>query len=331
MWATFVFRRFPYTRPLGESLRSTMLSAGLSFGERVIAALPDLLTVLAIFALTRFVVKLSNLAFVAVEVGRVEIPWLSPEVAVPTRRIVASLLWLLGLVAAYPYFPGASSDAFKGISVFVGLMISLGSSGIMNQVMSGLTITYSRALRVGDFVKVGDVEGIVESLGVLSLKVKTIRHESITLPNALAISAATTNYSRYAEREGVMVSTSITIGYDTPWRQVEALLLLAAERTPGVRKEPRPVVRKTGLRDFYVEYTLLVCPEHPHQKVPVLHALHSHILDTFNEYGVQITSPNYEADPEGAKVVPKDRWYAAPAVPHAQPPDRLARPAEKER
>jgi small-conductance mechanosensitive channel len=314
MWITFVLRRFPYTRPWGESLRSAFLSALISLGERIMAALPDVVTVLVIFVLVRFVVRLSNYAFNAVEHGRVDLPWLSPEVAPPTKRIVAACLWAMGLVAAYPYFPGASSDAFKGISVFVGLMISLGSSGIMNQVMSGFTITYSRALRVGDFVRIGDLEGTVESLGALALKLKTGRREAITLPNALVVSSPTTNYSRYAEREGVQISTAVTIGYDTPWRQVEALLLLAADRTPGVRKDVPPVVRQTGLGDFYVEYTLLVCPEQPHLRIPILHALHGHILDAFNEYGVQITSPNYEADPEGAKVVPKDNWYAAPAV-----------------
>ncbi len=314
MWVTFVLRRFPYTRPWGESLRSAFLSALLAVGERVIAALPDVATVLVIFILVRFVVRLSNYAFAAVEQGRVELSWLSPEVTPPTKHIVAAILWLMGLVAAYPYLPGASSDAFKGVSVFVGLMISLGSSGIMNQVMSGFTITYSRAVRVGDFVRIGDLEGTVESLGALALKLKTGRRESITLPNALVVSSPTTNYSRYADREGVQVSTSITIGYDTPWRQVEALLLLAAERTPGVRKDVPPVVRQTGLGDFYVQYTLLVCPERPHLRVPTLHALHGHILDAFNEYGVQITSPNYEADPDTTKVVPKDHWYAAPAV-----------------
>jgi small-conductance mechanosensitive channel len=199
--------------------------------------------------------------------------------------------------------------------VFVGLMISLGSSGIMNQMMSGLTITYSRALRKGDFVRIGEIEGTVAHLGVLSLKIKTLQREDVTIPNALAVSASTVNYSRFAEREGVEVSTSVTIGYDTPWRQVEALLILAAGRTPGVRKDLSPVVRQTALLDFYVQYTLLVCLEQPHLRVPILHALHANILDAFNEYGVQITSPNYEADPDGHKVVPRSRWFDAPAAP----------------
>ena len=324
-WLTFVLRRFPYTRPWGESLRTALVTTGLSFGRRLLDSLPDLLMVLAIVVITRFFVRLSNYLFDAVEHERVVVRGIYPEIAQPTRRIVAVLMWLLAIVLAYPYLPGSSSDAFKGVSVFIGVIVSLGSSGIMNQIMSGLTLTYSRALAVGDFVKVGEIEGTVEQLGFLSLKIKTERREAITIPNALVVSTSTINYSRFATREGVKVSTSVTIGYNTPWRQVEALLMLAASRTPGIRKEPPPVVRQTALLDFYVKYTVLVCLDQPRQRVPILHALHANILDAFNEYGVQITSPNYESDPNELKVVPKSQWYAAPAAPAAGPPSQAGR------
>ncbi len=193
-------------------------------------------------------------------------------------------------------------------------MVSLGSSGIINQVMSGLTITYSRALRKGDFVRIGDVEGTVTHLGLLSTKVKTPRREEMTIPNAFVSSNITTNYSRLHESEGVFVPTAVTIGYDVPWRQVHALLLLAAERTSGIRRQPPPAVRQSGLRDFYVEYTLLVSLDDPAMRPPVLDSLHANIQDAFNEFGVQIMSPNYEADPEGRKVVPREKWFEAPAV-----------------
>ncbi len=324
-WLTFVLRRFPYTRPWGESLRTALITTGLSFGRRLLDSLPDLLMVLAIVVITRFFVRLSNYLFDAVEHERVVVRGIYPEIAQPTRRIVAVLMWLLAIVLAYPYLPGSSSDAFKGVSVFIGVIVSLGSSGIMNQIMSGLTLTYSRALAVGDFVKVGEIEGTVEQLGFLSLKIKTERREAITIPNALVVSTSTINYSRFAAREGVKVSTSVTIGYNTPWRQVEALLMLAANRTPGIRKEPPPAVRQTALLDFYVKYTVLVCLDQPRQRVPILHALHANILDAFNEYGVQITSPNYESDPDELKVVPKSQWYAAPAAPAAGPPSQAGR------
>jgi small-conductance mechanosensitive channel len=193
------------------------------------------------------------------------------------------------------------------------LMISLGSSGIVNQVMSGFTITYSRALRLGDFVRIGDVEGTVTHLGTLSTKIKTERREEVTIPNAVVISQVMTNYSRFAESEGVLLPTTVTIGYDAPWRQVHALLLLAAERTPGIRQQPPPVVRQSKLDDFYVAYTLLMVPEEPHLRLVVLDRLHANIQDAFNEHGVQIMSPHYEMDPQAAKLVPRDRWNLPPA------------------
>jgi small-conductance mechanosensitive channel len=242
------------------------------------------------------------------------VPWLYPETAQPTRRLVATLLWLTGLVVAYPYLPGSDSEAFKGVSVFIGLMISLGSSSVVNQMMSGLTITYSRSLRIGDFAQIGDVEGTVMTIGPLSTKIKTVRREEVTIPNAVVVSNVTKNYSRFHEAEGVFFSTVVTIGYDTPWRQVHALLLLAAGRTDGIRKTPAPVVRQTALQDFYVQYTLLVSVEDPARRPAILDALHANIQDAFNEFDVQIMSPNYEADPEGRKTVPKAQWYAAPAA-----------------
>jgi small-conductance mechanosensitive channel len=312
-WLTFVLRQFPYTRPWGESLRSFLTNQLVFLGTQIVNGIPDLFTVFLILLFTRFVVRLAQVMFEGVEQGRLSLPYVYAETAQPTRRLVTTLIWVMGLVLAYPYLPGSNSDAFKGMSVFLGVVLSIGSSGIVNQMMSGLTITYSRAVRPGDWVKMGDVEGTVIQVGVLSIKVKTARREEVTIPNAVVMSQVTTNYSRFADTEGVFVPTSVTIGYDTPWRQVQALLLLAAERTPGVRRDPKPVVRQTALQDFYVQYVLLVCLDSPQQRFLTLDALHANIQDAFNEYGVQIMSPNYEADPEGRKVVPADQWYAAPA------------------
>jgi small-conductance mechanosensitive channel len=313
-WLTFVLRRFPDTRPWGESLRAYLTSGLAAFGLKIVEAIPDLVTVAIIIVITRFVIRICHQFFRAVEDGRVTVPWVYPETAAPTRRLVNGVLWLLALIASYPYLPGSESDAFKGVSVFVGLVLSLGSSGIVNQMMSGLTITYSRAVRPGDFVRIGDVEGTVLFLGALSTKVKTPRGEEVTIPNNVVVSNVTTNYSKLAVTEGVYVPTSITIGYDAPWRQVHALLHLAAERTPGILSEPKPAVRQTALQDFYVQYTLLVCLEQPQLRASTLSVLHANIQDAFNEYGVQIMSPNYEADPSDRKVVPRDQWYAAPAT-----------------
>ncbi len=311
-WLTFVLRRFPYTRPWGESMRAyffdTLSHLALGFAH----ALPGLFTVFVIFLIARVVIRVLNALFEGVERQRLSLPYVYPETAQPTRRLVNGLIWVFALVVAYPYLPGSGTDAFKGVSVFLGLIISLGSSGLVNQVMSGFMITYSRALRLGDYVRVGEVEGTVTHVGILSTKVKTPRREEVTIPNAVLVSNTTTNFSKFADSDGVYVPTAVTIGYDAPWRQVEALLLMAADRTEGVRREPKPVVLQTALQDFYVHYTLLVSLEQPHVRGPVLNRLHANIQDVFNEYGVQIMSPNYEADPAAPKIVPKDRWFEAP-------------------
>jgi len=276
------------------------------------------LTIVVIVIITRFLLKMSALLFEGVEAGRIAIPGVYPETAQPTRHLVAAGLWVFALAISYPYLPGSSSDAFKGVSVFVGLMISLGSTGLVNQAMGGLTVRYSRALRLGDFVRIGDVEGTVAHIGALSTKLKTPRREEVTIPHAVVVSQMTTNFSRHAEVEGVLTPTSVTIGYDAPWRQVHAMLLQAAARTPGIRPTPPPIVLQTALDDFYVQYTLSVCLQHPHLRVVTLGALHANIQDVFNEHGVQIMSPHYETDPEARKVVPKAQWYPAPAAAPAE-------------
>ncbi len=311
-WLTFVLRRFPYTRPWGESLREFFFSTATHLALGAARALPGLFTVALIFLIARFFVRLNNALFEGVEHQRFTLPWVYPETAQPTRRLLNGLIWLFALIVAYPYLPGSGTDAFKGVSVFVGLMISFGSSGVVNQVMSSFMITYSRALRLGDYVRVGDIEGTVTHVGMLSTKVKTPRREEVTIPNAVLVSRTTTNFSKFADSEGVYVPTSVTIGYDTPWRQVETLLLMAADRTPGVRREPKPVVFQTALQDFYVQYTLLVSLERPDRRGPILNTLHANIQDAFNEHGVQIMSPHYEADPSAPKIVPKEGWFDAP-------------------
>jgi small-conductance mechanosensitive channel len=310
---TFVLQRFPYTRAWGESMSGFLLMTVERLGLDAVRALPGLVTVAIILAVTRFLVRLAGAWFTAVEQGQAQPRWLHPDTAQPTRRLVTALLWVFAAVVAYPYMPGSQTEAFKGVSVFLGLMVTLGSSGLVNHVMSGFMITYSRAVRVGDFVRIGDVEGTVTHLGVLSTKVRSLWSEEVTIPNAVVVSQTTTDYSRAGDAGGVFTPTSVTIGYDAPWRQVHALLLLAAERTPGLRAVPKPLVVQASLEDFYVKYTLLVSLQEQRARLFTLDALHANIQDLFNEHGVQIMSPNYVLDPAAPKVVPKERWFAAPA------------------
>ena len=311
----FVLRRFPYTRPWGESMRGFLLGTLWHLGLGVADAIPGLFTVAVIGVAARFLSRAVGVWFNAVEHGRLKPAWIYPETAQPTRRLLVILIWTFAIVVAYPYLPGSQTEAFKGVSVFFGLMVTFGSSGLVNQIMSGFMITYSRALRVGDFVSIGQVEGTVTNIGVLSTKVMTVRGEEVTIPNAVVVAQTTTDYSRPSETGSVLTPISLTIGYDAPWRQVQALLVLAAGRTPGVRREPEPLVLQTGLEDFYVRYTLLVCLQRQDERALTLHALHAHIQDLFNEYGVQIMSPNYVSDPAAPKLVSRKDWFAAPARP----------------
>ena len=330
LWLTFLLTRFAYSRPWGEALGGYLATTLGTLLLGFLAAIPGLFTVVLIFLIARALARVVSGFFAAVETGDVSVSWLHADTAQPTRRIVIALLWLFALVVAYPYLPGSDSSVFKGISVFIGVILSLGSTGLVNQAMSGLVLTYARALRVSDYVRIGSTEGSVTQLGLLSTHVRTPRNEEITVPNAVVVSSPITNYTRLSATEGVMLHTSVTIGYDAPWRQVHAMLVEAAARTPGVLPEPLPYVVQTALSDFYVAYELRARLERPEERTKVLSMLHENIQDVFNAYGVQIMSPHFEEQPHRAVVVPPDRWYEPPAPPPPPaadtPPSRTSPP-----
>jgi len=312
-WLGIVLKQFPYTRPWGEALLDNLLEATGRFLMEALAAVPGLLFVVFIFVIARFCVRVLHAFFTGVEQRRISVPWVDETTARPTGRLLSAVIWLLALVAAYPYIPGSGSEAFKGIGVFVGLMLSIGSSGVVNQAVSGLMLMYTRSFRPGEFVRVGETEGTVRTIGFLTTQIETPRQEQVTIPNAVIVGNVMRNFSRVKEAGGARVTTAITIGYDTPWRQVQAMLQLAAERTAGVLREPPVRVLQTGLLDHAVEYTILVAVDDPSTRAAVLDALHASIQDVFNEYGVQIMSPRYEADPAQDKMVPPAEWFRAPA------------------
>jgi small-conductance mechanosensitive channel len=333
LWLAYVLTRFAYTRPWGEALGAYLTTTTTHLALVAVSGIPGLFTVVLIFIVTRWIGRVVAAFFDAVETGGVEVPWVHPETANPTKRIAVALLWLFAVILAYPYVPGSGSDVFKGVSVFAGLVLSLGSSGIMNQAMSGLVLMYSRALKPGDYVRVGETEGTVTELGMLSTKISTTKREEVTLPNAVVVGATIKNFSRCPSEQGLLVYTSVTIGYDAPWRQVEGLLLMAARRTAELRDDSPPFVLKTALSDFYVEYQLNAAVTLPATRVRVLDALHANVLDVFNEYGVQIMSPHFETNPPRPVVVPSDQWYAPPADVSARhtarvPVSRTVRPGE---
>jgi len=283
----------------------------------VLDGLPGIVTVIIVLVLTRALADVLGYFFDAVQQGRLTLPLLHRETTTATRRIVTVVVWGLGIAIAYPYLPGSSSDAFKGLSVLAGVMLTLGSSGLVTQAMSGLVVIYSRALRKGDFVEVNGVQGVVTEVASLAVKMINVRNEEITIPNSVLVSSPIHNYSKLAETHGTLLTAKVTIGYDAPWRQVHAMLEEAARRTPRVRQQPAPYVYQRALSDFYVEYELFVGIEKATERVPVQSALHASIQDVFNENGVQIMSPHFLGQPAEAVVVPRTDWYKAPARPPA--------------
>jgi small-conductance mechanosensitive channel len=315
LWLTFILQQFPYTRAWGEGLGGFLLGTFAAIAHAVVGAVPGLVTVLIIFVITRFLARLTHAFFDQFSKRGVAWGWLDADTAGPTRRICVALLWLFALAMAYPYLPGSHTDAFRGLSVLVGLMISLGASNLVGQVASGLILIYSRTLKPGEFVKIADTQGTVTELGTFATRVETGLGVEIVLPNSFVLSNTTRNYSRATDGAGYILDVTVTIGYGTPWRQVYAMLLEAAGRTHGVLKNPVPYVIQTALSDFYVEYRLVAYagPTAPAKRARAMSDLHANVQDVFNEHEVQIMSPHYVTDPRSPQVVPKANWYAAPA------------------
>jgi small-conductance mechanosensitive channel len=315
LYLDFVLSLFPQTRLFSVRLLDYLVSPLGTLGRSLLDALPGLIFVAVVAAIARYVLKLLRLFFTGVRLGRIEIGGFPPEWALPTYGLVRLALVAFAVVVAFPYIPGSSSPAFQGITIFIGAVISLGSTGVIGNLLAGYVLIFQRPFVLGDRVRVGEVVGDVVETSLIVTRLRTIKNEVVTVPNSSIVAAHVVNYSSLARKGGLILHTPVTIGYDTPWRQVEALLLAAAERTAGVLREPAPFVLQTALGDFYVNYELNAFTDRPGQMVETYADLHRNILDSFNEFGVQITSPNYVLDPAQAKVVPRERWYEAPARP----------------
>ena len=329
-WIGRVLQLFPFTRPWGEQLDDFLVETGAELFGGVAGAVPGLLIAVLILVVARFTVGLLQRFFDRVQGGRLVLGWLDADTARPTRRLVTAAIWLLALAMAYPYLPGSSTNAFKGLSVLIGLMVSIGGASVVGQALSGLILMYSRPFRIGDYIRVGDHEGTVVELGMYQTRVRTGLGDELVLPNALVLGAVTTNYSRNVAGDGFLLHASVTIGYGTPWRQVHALLEEAARRTLGVADAPAPRVYQTALADFYVHYRLVAqaVQKEPGARAQAQSLLCQNILDVFNEHGVQIMSPHYLGDPDEAKVVPPSRWFESPARPaHEGKPPATPGPA----
>ena len=316
-WLHFVLGSFPLTRPLAARLLNLVLAPVSRLGSGLLAALPDLAFLLVLYLVTRWALGLTRLFFDAVAKGHVTLSGFEPDWAVPTYRIVRIAVVAFALVVAYPYIPGSRSAAFQSISIFLGVMFSIGSSSFIANIIAGYSMTYRRAFRLGDRIQVGEVFGDVSEIRLQVTHLLSVKNEEIVIPNSTLLNSNVVNYSARARTRGLILHTTVGIGYETPWRQVEAMLREAAARTPGLLREPAPFVLQKSLGDFCVVYEINVYCNAPAEMAGLYTRLHQNILDVFNEYGVQIMTPAYEGDPEQPKVVPRDQWWTAPARPAA--------------
>ena len=321
MYAGFVLAQLPWTRGLSRSVGGFVLRPLQVLGAGIVASIPSLAFLAVLFILVRLALRVIRLFFDAVGRGTVRFANFDPEWAEPTYKIVRIAVVAFGLIVAYPYIPGSQSAAFKGVSLFIGVVFSLGSSTAIANIVAGYMMTYRRAFKVGDRIKVGDTSGDVMEMRLQVTHVRSVKNEEIIIPNSRILASDVVNYSSLARADGLILHTAVGIGYETPWRQVEAMLLLAAERTSGLSAERRPFVLERALGDFSVTYELNVYCTDARAMLDHYAELHRHILDVFNEYGVQIMTPAYVHDPEEPKLVPRRTWYPPPAHEPAGPPE----------
>lgn len=288
---------FPPTQVLAAGLRGQILLAIGRFGTLLLAQVPSLLAIGLILLVTALLVRASNAWFGALDQGRVRLPGFYPEWGRPTGRIAAVLIVMAGLVAAYPYIPGAGSRTFQGAGLFVGILAALGSSAVATNVISGVMLIYTRGFQEGDRVEINGVLGVVQDRALLVTRIRTPRQEVVSIPNATVIGASIVNYSLGLREAGVpvAVATTVTIGYDVPWRQVHGLLLEAAAASEGISDVPAPFVLQTSLNDFHISYELNAHVRDVNLYRETLSRLLGEIQDSFAAAGVEILSPAYHA------------------------------------
>jgi small-conductance mechanosensitive channel len=299
---------FPWTSGVAIYVLNLLLDPLLSLGKGLLNFIPDLVFLIVIYLITRYLLKMSKLLFNGIRQGGITIRNFDPDWAMPTFKLFRLLVVVFALIIAYPFIPGSGSNAFKGITVFIGVLFSLGSSSFVSNLIAGYSMTYRRAFKKGDRIQVGDQVGFVETQETLVTRLLSIKNEEVVIPNSVLLGSTITNYSTKARDESLILHTTVGIGYETPWRMVDAMLKLAADRTEGLLKQPAPFVLKLALGDFAITYEINACCRDAHRMHLIYSDLHQHILDVFNENNVQIMTPAYERDPKTPKVVPRDQW-----------------------
>ncbi len=321
-YAHYVLGLFPWTRAYALGLGHAVFGPLSGLGWALVTNVPKFIFLTVLYFIVRFALRMAHLFFDAVGRRAVTLGKFDPEWAVPTYKLVRLAIVAFGLIVAYPYIPGSQSAAFKGVSLLLGVVFSLGSSSAISNLIAGYTMTYRRAFKLGDRIKIGETIGDVIEMRLQVTHLRSPKNEEVIVPNSQILNSEIVNYSSLAKERGLILHTSGGIGYEVPGRQVAAMLLRAVERTPGLLKDPAPFVLQRKLADFAVDYEVNAYIRDAHDMMPLYTALHRNILDVFNEYGVQIMTPQYEMDTSQPKVVPKDQWYAAPARRDGMEPQR---------
>jgi len=308
---------FPWTRRLSSALINSVLDPLQRGWQAFVSYIPDLITVAVIVVITIYALKFIRLFFTGIERGSIRFRNFYSEWADPTYKILRFFVIVFAAIMIYPYMPGSDTAAFKGISVFLGVLISFGSSSAIANVVAGIVMTYMRPFQIGDRVKIADTMGDVVAKTLLVTRVRTIKNVDITVPNAMVLSSHIINFSSSAKRRGVILHTAITIGYDAPWKTVHELLLAAAKDTEKILDDPAPFVLQTSLNDFHVTYEINAYTDAPNQMAVIYSELHQRIQDSFNAAGVEIMSPSFAAVRDGNRMAIPDEYLPASYTPPA--------------
>ena len=302
-----LFAIFPQTKDLAYKLFSYIWDPIKSIFLGIVEYIPNLFTIFVIWLAVKYLVRLVRYLASEIQSERLKIGGFYADWAMPTFHIVRFLLYAFMIAMIYPYLPGSKSGVFQGISVFVGLIVSLGSSTVIGNIIAGLVITYMRPFKLGDRIKLNDTTGNVIEKTPLVTRIRTPKNEVVTIPNSFIMSSHTVNFSQSARDYGLIIHSEVSVGYDIPWRKTHQLLIEAALNTPGVVDDPRPFVLETSLQDYYPVYQVNAYIKDANQLAQVYSDLHQNIQDRFNEEGIEIMSPHYIATRDGSETtIPKD-------------------------
>ena len=318
VWLTAALGIFRWTRGISAKLIEAVLTTLAAIGQAFATYVPNVISIIIIVYVTRYILKLISLVFTGMERGTIKFSGFHPDWAQSTYKIVRFLVNVFAAIAIFPYIPGSQSDGFRGVSVFLGVLISFGSAGAISNIIAGVVLTYMHPFRNGDRVKIADTIGDVIERTQLATRVRTTKNVDITIPNSMVLGSHIINFSSVAKEQGLILHTAITIGYDAPWKTVHALMIAAAKATTHILTTPEPFVLQTSLDDFYVTYEINAYTDQANKMGTIYGELHQNIQDKFNEAGVEIMSPHYANIRDGNQVTIPENYlpksYRAPGL-----------------